>query len=128
MEENWLSFKSFILQTIHSQISQKSVKQQKNLPWHTQDIKQDMSHRKRLYKRAKQTNFPSHWDAYRKFRNLINKKLGKAHTDYHNRLFDDYLLETGDNFGNIIDQDIKKNVAYPPCPRVEFNKTVQRKS
>ena len=43
VEENRLSFKSFILQTIHSQ---KSVKQQKNLPWLTRDIKQDMHHRK----------------------------------------------------------------------------------
>jgi len=55
VEENWLLFKSFILQTIHSHIPQKSVKQQKNLPWLTQDIKLDMCHRKRLYKCAKQT-------------------------------------------------------------------------
>ena len=32
VEENWLLFKSFILQAIHSHIPQKSVKQRKNLP------------------------------------------------------------------------------------------------
>jgi len=66
------------LQTIHSYIPQKSVKQQKNLPWLTQDIKQDIRRRKRLYKRAKQTNSHNHWNAYRKHRNLINKKTWES--------------------------------------------------
>jgi len=38
-----------------------------------------------------------------------------------------HLLEAGDNFGNIFDQGVKKNVAYPLCPLVEFNTTVQKK-
>jgi len=85
VEENWLSFKSFILQTIHPYIPQKSVKQQKNWPWLTRDINQDMHRRKRLYKRAKQTNSHNHWDAYRNIEILSIKNLGKLTL---NSLFD----------------------------------------
>ena len=64
------------------------MKRRRNLPWLTRDIKKGMRRRKHLYNHAKQTNSPTHWNTYRKIRNLINKTLGIAHTAYQSRLFD----------------------------------------
>ena len=57
--------------------------------WLNHNIKKGMRNRKRLYDRAKRTNAPTDWNAYRKARNLVNSKLEVAHCDYQRRLFDE---------------------------------------
>ena len=75
----------------------------------------------------KQTNSPTHWDAYCKLRNLINKKLGKPILNTKAIYLITHLLETEGSSGNMFDPNIKKNVAYHPCPLEEFNTATQRK-
>jgi len=53
VNDNWINFKTALLQSIQKHIPQKTCKSQKDLPWLNHDIKKDMRNRKRLYDHAK---------------------------------------------------------------------------
>jgi len=72
-----------------------------------------MCHKKRLHKHAKQTNPHSYWDAYHKLRNLINKKLGKAHTEYQNHLFDNSFTGNRRQFWKYVRSRRKEKCGVP---------------
>jgi len=58
-------------------------------------------------------NKQTHWDACHKLRNLINKKLGKAHTEYLNRLFDNSFAGNRRQFWKYIRSRHKEKCGIP---------------
>ena len=55
--------------------------------WLSQDIKSEMKKPKKLYDKAKRTQLPEDWRAYRLTRNTVNVLLNTAHKNYCANLF-----------------------------------------
>jgi len=72
VQENWLMFKSELLSAIDQYIPPRSK----------------MKQRKRLYDKAKVSQLPGDWAAYRTIKNEITSEIKKSHANYQNRLFD----------------------------------------
>ena len=72
IDDNWSQFKKAVINTMLKNIPQREIKSRKYLPWLNQDIKSKMKERKNLYDKAKKTQLPEDWNAYRLTRNTVN--------------------------------------------------------
>ena len=77
-----------MLSASNRHIPQRSLKPSRHLPWLNKHIKHKMKQRKRLYNKAKTSQAPEDWAAYRSIKNEITSDIRRSHTNYQNRLFD----------------------------------------
>ena len=83
IDDKWSQFKKAVTNTMLKNIPQREIKSRKYLPWLNQDIKFKM----KVYDKAKKTQLPKDWNAYRLTRNTINVLLDTAHKNYCANLF-----------------------------------------
>ena len=88
VQDNWSMFKSELLSVIDRYIPQVSRTTTHHLPWLNKHIRSKMKQRKRLYDKAKVSQLPQDWAAYRTIKNEINSDIKRSHTSYQNTLFD----------------------------------------
>jgi len=81
-------FKNELLSVIDKYIPQVSCRTTHHLPWLNKHIRSKMKQRKWLYDKAKVSQLPQDWAAYRTIKNEINYDIKRSHTSYQNRLFD----------------------------------------
>jgi hypothetical protein len=65
-----------------------------NPPWLTTAMKKQIRRKKRIHKRAKQTNLEGHWLTFRKARNICNKLILNAKTKYYSSISEKNHTET----------------------------------
>ena len=84
LDANWNKFKNFIKQPISRHIPTKVVKVGQQIPWMNHEIKVMMKKRRKLYDKARRTNNPDDWSAYKSVKNAIIKMLDSVHKSYCN--------------------------------------------
>ena len=87
LQENWSSFKSELETVIDQYIPQIPAKSTRHLPWLNKNIKTKMKRRKQQYDKAKLSQAPEDWAAYRSIKNEITADINYSHTNYQNQLF-----------------------------------------
>jgi hypothetical protein len=65
-----------------------------NPPWLTTAMKKQIRRKKRIHKRAEQTNLEGHWLTFRKARNICNKLILNAKTKYYSSISEKNHTET----------------------------------
>ena len=75
-----------------------------NPPWLTTAIKKLIRHKKRIHKRAKQTNLEGHWLKFRKARNICNKLILNSKAKYYSSISEKIHTETtgSKNWWNVL--------------------------
>ena len=75
-----------------------------NPPRLTTAIKNQIRRKKRIHKRAKQTNLEGHWVKFRKARNICSKLILNAKTKYYSRISEKIHTETtgSKNWWNLV--------------------------
>ena len=69
-------------------------------PWLTTNIKKLLRKKKRLYDKQKKSNNPTHWDAYKRFRNHVTSEIRKSKQYQIDKLADRLVnSETGQKTG-----------------------------
>ena len=96
-------------------IPQRKIKSHNRyLPWLSYDIKSKMKERKKLYDKAKKTQLPEDWNAYRVMRNTINVLLDTAHKDYCANLFKESFTNNKKQFWSYIKRLQKEHSGVSP--------------
>jgi hypothetical protein len=65
-----------------------------NPPWLTTAMKKQIRRKKRIHKRAKQTNLEGYWLTFRKARNICNKLILNGKTKYYSSISEKNHTET----------------------------------
>ncbi|XP_072169500.1 uncharacterized protein [Diadema setosum] len=86
VESNWMMISNFLNRCLSELIPSKMSKGKRHLPWITQDIKQKMRKRDRLFKKAFRQGTTAAWKDFRKFRNQVAKIVHEAHDNYINNI------------------------------------------
>ena len=88
VDGNWNLFREAIENTIEKNIPQKTLPAKWNQPWINKCVKRAIRKRQRLYSKAKKTGNSEHWNAFRTFRNQVNKLTQKSYWNYINKLLE----------------------------------------
>ena len=90
-------------------------------PWLTTNIKKLLRKKKRLYDKQKKSNNPTHWDAYKRFRNHVTSEIRKSKQYQIDKLADRLVnSETGQkNWWRTLKHFIKpeQTNAIPPLSK-----------
>ena len=70
----------------HAPLKRKRIRN-KNSPWLTSEIKQQLVHRDRLRNLAIRTNAEGDWNNYKDTKNIYNNKTKKTKIDYYQNTF-----------------------------------------
>ena len=94
VNENWSLIKNNILALINKHVPSKMSKSfGRRLPWIDTGIKRQMRKREKLYKKARTRNNKEAWTAYKKQRNLVQRKIHYAHDQYISEVIGQSLKE-----------------------------------
>ena len=89
-----------------------------NVPWLSRELKRQCNKKHRLYKRAKKTKKPSHWEAYNRVSSSTKKALKKAHWQHVNLILDTAEKEHNTKpFWNYIKFQRQHTVGVPPLKK-----------
>ncbi|XP_041483448.1 uncharacterized protein LOC121430237 [Lytechinus variegatus] len=114
VETNWMMISNFLSKCLTELVPSKMSRGRRNLPWITQDIKQKMRKRDRLYKKACHQNTGADWEVFRRFRNQVAKTVHKAHDDYINNIIGASLSDNPKAFWSYIKSCRTEQIGIPP--------------
>ena len=84
-QENWNRFHS----ALNSIMPLKTLRSKRNLPWINGSVRKSMARRDRLFKKARQSRSPRHWEAYKSQRNATTSAIKRAHNKYVQNIMGD---------------------------------------
>ena len=85
-QENYTSFCKHIQSLISKYVPHGFTKTKKDIPWLTPDLKLTCRRERRLYKRAKKSKKPHHWESYKRCSSKCKKDLRRAHWQHLNNI------------------------------------------
>ena len=88
VQGNWNFFKNGLLDIVNKNVPSKVIKGNTDLPWITPRIKRILRKRKRIYKKAKETESEKDWKNYRSIQRQLKTEVKIAHNSYLERIFD----------------------------------------
>ena len=88
VNENWVSFRNIITDSIKRNIPSKILHGKRHQPWITSEIKRLIRVKQRRYNTAKRFGKSKDWENFRQTRSQIHKKLRNQHKIYVNGLLE----------------------------------------
>ena len=86
VNEVWSAWTDLFFTAVDECISKKRKKNYRRAPWISAEIIKLVRKKKRLYKKAKNSNNDESWSTYKKASNLLKKECNKARWEYLNKL------------------------------------------
>ena len=94
-------------------VPSKISKGRSHLPWITQNIKQKLRKRDRLFKKARRQDTTAAWEDFRRFKNQVAKIVHKAHDDYNNKIIGASLKDNPQTFWSYIKRCRTDQIGIP---------------
>lgn len=88
VEENWIMFKNFIHNIVHSFVPVKYIKDFRK-SWLSRADKRLINKRNKMAKKSKLSGLPDDRENFCKFRNSVNNRLKHSHRNYINKIIED---------------------------------------
>ena len=115
VEENWNSFKSFILQQMSKHIPSRQTSSRHNLPWITVNIKRMINKKQRLYNKAKKTKKQTDWASYNHQKKITLKAMRAARWTYINEILAEGLNNNNNKpFWRYVKTQKQENIGVAP--------------
>ena len=114
VNENWLIIKQTLTALMHEHVPSKLSRTRHHLPWIDFTLKRQMRRRDRMFSKARKTNSPRLWTAYRTLRNKIAKEVRRSHTKYLNEVVGGSLQDNPKTFWSYVRLMKTENINIPP--------------
>jgi len=118
VEENWTQLKEFVQDVVSNDVPHKTLSQRNRLPWFDKKAKSLTRQKQKLYNRARKSNTPEDWVAYRKVRSACNRHLAESKNNHINSVLKEALEHNNTKpFWRHVKALRKENVGVAPLIR-----------
>ena len=114
VDHNWTTFKTALFKSTNKYIPLKKSGSKYKLPWITIAIKRHMRKKDRLHKAATKSRNQSHWNAFKKQRNLVSKLVKESHSQYLNNIIGDSLIDNPKKLWSYVRTCKTESIGIPP--------------
>ncbi|XP_072039335.1 uncharacterized protein [Amphiura filiformis] len=113
VNENWTTFKNYVLNTTEKYVPHHFSKGKQSHPWIDHSIVKQMRKRDKLYSAAKKTKSKRLWASYKKQRNNVTATLRQSYTHYMEEVLGPSLETSPKRFWSFIRSQRKDAVSIP---------------